>query len=114
MQQFTADAAHEFHTPLAAMYSTIEAAIELQQEPKSNGGILDVLKRQNRRLSQLVGDLLLLTRIDQKQLTGEYQSCCLNDLISDLIEELAFLAVETKVNLSKQVQVSEKLYMMGN
>ncbi|MHC5730302.1 MAG: histidine kinase dimerization/phospho-acceptor domain-containing protein, partial [Nostoc sp.] len=89
MQQFTADAAHEFRTPLAAMYSTIEAAIKLQQEPKSNGGILDVLKRQNRRLSQLVGDLLLLTRIDQKQLTGEYQSCCLNDLISDLIEELA-------------------------
>ncbi|MEH2067700.1 MAG: two-component system sensor histidine kinase RppB [Nostoc sp.] len=114
MQQFTADAAHEFRTPLAAMHSTIEAAIKLQQEPKSNNGILDVLKRQNRRLSQLVGDLLLLTRIDQKQLTGEYQPCCLNDLISDLVEELAFLAVETGVNLSKQVQVSGKLYVRGN
>ncbi|WP_315791172.1 two-component system sensor histidine kinase RppB [Fischerella sp. JS2] len=114
MQQFTADAAHEFRTPLAAMYSTIEAAIKLQQEPKSNVGILDVLKHQNRRLSQLVGDLLLLTRIDQKQLTGEHQPCCLNDLISDLIEELAFLAVETGVNLSKQVLVSEKLYVRGN
>ncbi|MBD2681479.1 MULTISPECIES: two-component system sensor histidine kinase RppB [Nostoc] len=114
MQQFTADAAHEFRTPLAAMYSTIEAAIKLQQEPKSSSGILEVLKRQNRRLSQLVGDLLLLTRIDQKQLTGEYQPCCLNDLISDLMEELAFLALEHQVNLSKQVQVSEKLYVMGN
>lgn len=114
MQQFTADAAHEFRTPLAAMHSTIEAAIKLQQEPKSSTGILDILKRQNRRLSQLVGDLLLLTRIDQKQLIGEYQSCCLNDLISDLIEELAFLAVETQVSLSKQMQVSEKLYVMGN
>ncbi|OUL18256.1 two-component sensor histidine kinase [Nostoc sp. RF31YmG] len=114
MQQFTADAAHEFRTPLAAMYSTIEAAIKLQQEPKSNSGILDVLKRQNRRLSQLVGDLLLLTRIDQKQLTGEYQPCCLNDLISDLIEELAFLAVENQVNLSQQVFSSKKVYVMGN
>ncbi|BAY09004.1 two-component system sensor histidine kinase RppB [Calothrix sp. NIES-2098] len=114
MQQFTADAAHEFRTPLAAMYSTIEAAIKLQQEPKSNSGILDVLKRQNRRLSQLVGDLLLLTRIDQKQLTGEYKSCCLNDLISDLIEELAFLAVEAQVNLSQQVIVGKKIYVMGN
>ncbi|MFB2768100.1 two-component system sensor histidine kinase RppB [Pelatocladus sp. BLCC-F211] len=114
MQQFTADAAHEFRTPLAAMHFTIEAAIKLQQEPKSNNEILDVLKRQNRRLSQLVGDLLLLTRIDQKQLTGEYKSCCLNDLISDLVEELAFLAVETQVNLSKQVQVAKKVYVMGN
>lgn len=34
--------------------------------------------------------------------------------VSDLIEELAFLAVESQVNLSKQVQVSEKLYVMGN
>ncbi|MBD2440467.1 two-component system sensor histidine kinase RppB [Nostoc sp. FACHB-110] len=114
MQQFTADAAHEFRTPLAAMHSTIEAALKLQQEPISNYGILDVLKRQNHRLSQLVGDLLLLTRIDQKQLTGEYQLCCLNDLISDLIEELAFLAVEHHVNLSKQVQVANKVYVQGN
>ncbi|QIR35551.1 HAMP domain-containing histidine kinase [Tolypothrix sp. PCC 7910] len=114
MQQFTADAAHEFRTPLAAMYSTIEAAIKLQQEPKSNNSILDVLKRQNRRLSQLVGDLLLLTRIDQKQIIGEYQPCCLNDLISDLIEELAFLAVENQVNLSKELLVTKKIYVMGN
>ncbi|MDZ8188472.1 MAG: two-component system sensor histidine kinase RppB [Nostoc sp. ChiSLP02] len=114
MQQFTADAAHEFRTPLAAMHSTIEAAIRLQQKPKLNGEILDVLKRQNRRLSQLVGDLLLLTRMDRKQLTQEYQSCCLNDLISDLIEELAFLAVENQVILSKQVKVAKKLYVMGN
>ncbi|MBE9005864.1 HAMP domain-containing histidine kinase [Fortiea sp. LEGE XX443] len=114
MQQFTADAAHEFRTPLAAMHSTIEAAIKLQQEPKSNNGTLDVLKRQNYRLSQLVGDLLLLTRIDQKQITVEYQLCCLNDLISDLIEELAFLAIENQVNLARQMQVTKKVYVQGN
>jgi signal transduction histidine kinase len=62
----------------------------------------------------LVGDLLLLTRIDQKQLTAEYQPCCLNDLISDLIEELAFLAIEAEVNLSKQMLFSQKLSVMGN
>ncbi|BCL39560.1 two-component sensor histidine kinase [Nostoc sp. MS1] len=114
MQQFTADAAHEFRTPLAAMHSTIEAAIKLQQEPKSNDGVLDVLKRQNRRLSQLVGDLLLLTNIDQKEITTEYQLCCVNDLISDLIEELAFLAVEHQVHLSGQIQVAKKVYVRGN
>ncbi|BAY14503.1 integral membrane sensor signal transduction histidine kinase [Anabaenopsis circularis NIES-21] len=114
MQQFTADAAHEFRTPLAAMHSTIEAAIKLQAEPKSNNGTLDVLKRQNHRLSQLVGDLLLLTRIDQKQITREYQLCCLNDLISDLIEELAFLAVEHQVSLSGQMLVTKKVYVQGN
>lgn len=38
----------------------------------------------------------------------------MNDLISDLIEELAFLAVEHQVNLSEQIQVSKKVYIRGN
>lgn len=119
MEQFTADAAHEFRTPIAAMRSTIDAAFRLYGQVgsesgfQSANGILQVLKRQNSRLSQLVGDLLLLARLDQQQQTREYQPCCLNDLISDLVEELAFLAFEAQVKLT-QVQAQEKLYVLGN
>src|ERR671932_2214418 len=121
MQQFTADAAHEFRTPLAAMESTIEAAIRLygqsQELPEStfeSQGFLGVLQRQIARLSQLVRDLLLLTRIDQKELTGEPVTCCLNDLVSDLVEELAFLAIEAGVTLSMQVLPQKPLSVRGN
>lgn len=119
MEQFTADAAHEFRTPLAAMHSTIDAAFRLhgqavsESDFQSPNGILQVLKRQNVRLSQLVGDLLLLARLDQQQQRVEYHPCCLNDLISDLVEELAFLAVEAEVKLA-QIQTPEKLYVLGN
>ena len=121
MQQFTADAAHEFRTPLAAMEATIEAAIrlygqfkELPQSAFESQGFLGVLQRQIARLSQLVGDLLLLTRIDQQELTGEPVICCLNDLVSDLVEELAFLAIEAGVTLSMQVQAQKPLSIRGN
>lgn len=119
IEQFTADAAHEFCTPLAAMHSTIEAAYKLYGQPGSGSlsppvttGILDVLKRQNKRLSQLVGDLLLLTRIDREQLSKERQPCVLNDLISDLVDELAFLAVEAQVELG--MQISAEVSVLGN
>jgi len=117
MQQFTADAAHEFRTPLAAMQSTIQAALKvsggtLYLPESATGGALEVLKRQITRMSQMVGDLLLLTRIDQ-QLAGEYQKCCLNDIVSDLGEELASLAIEAEVTLYTQVQ-PEKLEVLGN
>jgi signal transduction histidine kinase len=121
MRQFTADAAHEFRTPLAAMESTIEAAIRLYGQSKElpestfeSQGFLGVLQRQIARLSQLVGDLLLLTRIDRQELTGEPVTCCLNDLVSDLVEELAFLAIEAGVSFSMQVLPQEPLYVRGN
>ena len=112
MEQFTGDAAHEFRTPIAAMDSTIEAAINLyseQQTPK----FLTTLKRQNNRLAQLTRDLLLLTRIEQ-QVDEKYQPCCLNDLISDLVEELAFMAVEAEGKLLADFEKKEPLYVIGN
>ncbi|MBD1864916.1 MULTISPECIES: two-component system sensor histidine kinase RppB [Trichocoleus] len=119
MQQFTADAAHEFRTPLAAMQATIESTLRFQSKSESStletaGGALAVLQRQTLRLSELVKDLLLLTRIDQRKLTGKHFACCLNDLISDLIEELAFLAVKEAVELSMQLQVPTSVYVLGD
>jgi len=119
MQQFTADAAHEFRTPLAAMQATIESTLRFQNKAESatvemTGGVLAVLQRQTLRLSELVKDLLLPTRIDQRKLTEKHLLCCLNDLISDLVEELAFLAVKEKVELSMQLQVPDSAYVLGD
>lgn len=121
MQEFTADAAHEFRTPLAAMASTIEAAQRvygqsygLPNSEMDTQGLIGVLQRQMTRLSQLVSDLLLLTRIEQQGRVTESKQCCLNDLVSDLVEELAFLAIETQVTLSMQIVSTEPLYIQGN
>lgn len=119
MQQFTADAAHEFRTPLAAMQATIESTLRFQNKPESStlepsGGALAVLQRQTLRLSELVKDLLLLTRIDQRKGAEKHLPCCLNDLISDLVEELAFLAVKEEIQLSMQLQVPEPVYVLGD
>jgi signal transduction histidine kinase len=92
---------HEFHelrTSLAVIEATIEAELRLPQQ--SEDSTLIVFQRQTAQLSQLIKDLLLLARIDRREVVGQHKLCCLNNLVSDLVEELAFLAVEADVHNS--------------
>lgn len=115
MQQFTADAAHELRTPLAATRATVEDALDMDELPESEArSTLQTIQRQNYRLSQLVQDLLLLSRVDSQKLTLKYQPCCLNDLISDVIEEFEGLAIGSEIQLSTDIRVQQPLLVTGD
>ena len=114
IQQFTADAAHELRTPLAASQATVESALLMPAlDEKEAREILRTVDRQNRRLTQLVADLLLLARMDSQARSDRPQLCCLNDLVSDLVEELAALAIASEVALTSEMRV-QQLNVVGD
>ncbi|MEP0873262.1 ATP-binding protein, partial [Trichocoleus desertorum AS-A10] len=115
MQQFTADAAHELRTPIAAIRATVEAVENTDSlSPEDVQETLGAIARQNYRLAALVQDLLLLSRMDQKKVVEKRQRCCLNDLISDLVESLSVLEIAAPIHLAAQIRVKASLYVLGD
>jgi signal transduction histidine kinase len=114
IQQFTADAAHELRTPLAVTRIAVEGALDTTKiEPEARNN-LEIAQRQVRHLTRLSEDLLWLSRLEAKQLPLQFQPCCLNDLVSDLEEELAPLAMVNSINLRLEISVNQPLYVIGD
>lgn len=113
-QQFTANAAHELRSPLASLLATVEAILRIPPSNQQNVHMmLDTVERQGRRLSHVINDLLLLSRIEQNTISEQFKPCCLNDLISDLSEEFLELAVASDLKLSSQIP-DYLIYVMGH
>ena len=75
--------------------------------------MLQTVERQGRRLSHLVGDLLLLTSLEQDASPKSFKPCCLNDLVADLTEEFSELATVSDIHLTNQIPDVE-IYVLGH
>jgi signal transduction histidine kinase len=115
IQQFTADAAHELRTPLAATRATVESVLEIEDISGSEARkTLQAIERQNNRLAQLVQDLLLLSRMDVKNQPFQRHRCCLNTLIQDVADEFECLAIAADLALAIEMPICEALWVLGD
>lgn len=63
-QRFLADASHALRTPLTAIQGNVELLLKGVPDPAEQRVALEAVRKETRRLSRVVGDLLLLAQAD--------------------------------------------------
>lgn len=80
---FVANVSHELRTPLTAIKGFVET-LEEEATPAQQH-FLQIIRRHSDRLINLVNDLLILSKLEDRELKLEIQEVNLKDLVSDVL-----------------------------
>jgi signal transduction histidine kinase len=103
-QTFVANASHELRTPLTLLRASAEvAARDLPPGSQTQALLADVIHEAD-HMTKLVGDLLLLSRLDSDRLSLELQTIQLPPLLDELGREVQRVADEKGIRLHVATQ----------
>ncbi|WP_374722160.1 sensor histidine kinase [Peribacillus tepidiphilus] len=112
-QQFVSDASHELRTPLAVIQSRSELLLRNPQATiQEKASDISVIAKECRRLTKLVSHLLLLARSDSNSIVIEKKLFSLNELLGEIEENYAELALIQGKNL--HVHCDPGMMMIGD
>lgn len=99
-QQFTADASHELRTPVAVIKSACEYAEKYGETPQEQQETLAMIHRQADRMTQLIQQLLSITRLEQGTEPAQREALDLAALVTGVCADQPY----PKDRLACQVQ----------
>ncbi len=109
LQRFTADAAHEFRTPLASLRTIGEVALEKGQGPEQYKEALESMLEETARLNETIESLLLLARAEATQ-PGKQQTFIATELVDEVLSLLEIVIEERRVAV---IQENESTGQVG-
>lgn len=110
MRQFISDASHELRTPLTSIHGFVEVLLRgAAKDEKKLDLALNSILIESERLTKLVNDLLLLTRLERK-VPVEIKKENISHIIEEVYPQLQILAKERKLLL----QLEDNLFITGN
>lgn len=98
-KQFITDANHELKTPLTLVMTNLDI---LEAEIGENEWLSDI-RSESERMSCLVNQLVLLSRMDEDQTSLEMHSFSLSDMIQEVVLDFSILAREQGKAMSIQI-----------
>lgn len=99
-REFTLHASHELKTPLTIMHGTLEQMIGDTSAPDVHRERITSMLEEVQRLSSIVGQLAFLAKADAGQLETAHAPVALNELVRDLVEDLAILSAAREISVT--------------
>ena len=107
-QEFVANVSHELRTPLAIFRGYLETLEDNPELPREEAQrILETMKRHSDRLNALVEDLLILTRLEARQMESEFSTIRVDAFFRQLVREWANRKNSGEVDI--QIEVRDDL-----
>lgn len=103
-QTFFQNASHEFRTPLMSIQSYAEG---IKYDVIESGTAVDIIIAETKRLTNLVDDLLFLSRLDTIEESYYYTPCNLNTLIRTSIDRMKGMALHSKISIEFHCEIDD-------
>jgi signal transduction histidine kinase len=109
--RYSADASHQLKTPVTILRAGLEALLRREDFEPGVYHELSVLLHQTHRLTGVIDDLLLLSRIDAGHLQIESEPINLSQLVEEWLDDLGALPESLDVKIEKKFPA--ELYVAG-
>lgn len=86
-KQFTADASHELRTPISVIKGACEYGMKYDETPEERQETITMIHRQAEKMSNLVSELLSMTRLDQGTERANFTEADLSALTKSICQE---------------------------
>ena len=105
-KQFTSDASHELRTPISVIMSECEYGLECVNDMGEMKDTLNSIHTQANKMSKLVSELLMISRMDNNRLKTNFETTDLSELLTFICEEQ--IEIQTK-NIALKYEIKPNI-----
>ncbi|TDO83422.1 heavy metal sensor kinase [Halanaerobium saccharolyticum] len=102
-KQFNADVSHELKTPVSVIKAQVDEALDSEEKlTVEQKDILLTIKKHIVQMNNLISQMLLLAKADEKNIKLDKEKFDLNIVVDTVIEEMNNLALEKNISIIKK------------
>jgi heavy metal sensor kinase len=113
VKQFSTDASHELKTPLTILKGEVEVALRKERVPHEYEQILKSNLEEINRMSQIVEDLLLLSKADSGEIRLNKEDMNLNEILNEVVAHVDVLAQSKNLRI-ETLNHHEEIHIFGD